>query len=127
MMKHSSVGHKTWALPGCCIPAESTGEEPAHTSRDEISILNTGESVAAIEIMIYYTDREPVGPYRLTVDAKRMRTIRFNDLIDPEAILLAKEFAALLQSDRPVVVQFSRLDTAHGGRDHSTTIAFPVT
>ncbi len=125
-MKHPSIGHKTWAVPGCCIPAESTGEEPASTSRDEICILNTGGSVAGVEITVYYTDRDPVGPYHITVGARRTRHIRFNDLIDPEAILLEKEFAALLQSDKPVVVQFSRLDTTNGARNHSTTMAFPV-
>lgn len=127
MIKHPYIGHKTWAIPGCCIPSESTGEEPANTSHDEISILNTGGSVVSIKITIYYADREPAGPYRISVNAQRSRSIRFNDLIDPEAILLQKEFSALLQSDKPVVVQFNRLDTGNGGRSHSTTMAFPIT
>ncbi|MFD2539843.1 sensory rhodopsin transducer [Sphingobacterium chuzhouense] len=127
MSKQTYIGHRTWAIPGCCIPAESTGDEPVNTSRDEISILNTGGSVVSITITIYYADREPAGPYRISVDAERSRSIRFNDLIDPEAILLQKEFAVLLQSDKPIVVQFNRLDTANGGRNHSTTMAFPIT
>lgn len=125
-MKYSHIGHKKWAVPGCCIPSESTGDEPLSTSRDEICILNTGGSQADIEITIYYTDREPTGPYRITVDARRTRHLRFNDLIDPEAIHLEKEFSAFLQSDKRVVIQFNRLDTANGARSHSTTMAYPI-
>lgn len=125
-MKHIYIGHKTWAIPGCCIPGQSSGEEPIFTSRDEICILNTGEKDVNIEVMIYYTDREPVGPYQMVVNAKRTRHIRFNDLIDPEAIILETEFAALVQASKPVVVQFNRLDTGSNTRSHSTTLAFPI-
>lgn len=125
-MKQIYIGHKTWAIPGCCIPGQSNGEEPFLTSRDEICILNTGGKEVNIEVTIYYTDREPAGPYQMLVGARRTRHIRFNDLIDPEAIILETEFAALVQANRPVVVQFNRLDTGSDARSHSTTMAFPI-
>lgn len=125
-MENSYIGHKTWAIPGCCIPAQSSGEEPLFTSRDEICILNTGGKEIRIEITIYYHDRDPVGPYQMTVSAQRLRCIRFNDLIDPEAIILETEFAAVLKASRPVVVQFNRIDSGNSTRSHSTTIAFPI-
>lgn len=125
-MRPIYTGHKTWAIPGCCIPGQSHGEEPLYTSRDEICILNTGAKGVDIEVTIYYTDRDPVGPYRISVGAQRTRHIRFNDLIDPEAIVLETEFAALLKASKPVVVQFCRLDSGSGVRSHSTTMAFPI-
>lgn len=60
------VGHTTWVIPEGYIPAKSTSPEPQMTSHDSLAILNTGDSGAEIDIIIYYTDREPVGPYHVT-------------------------------------------------------------
>lgn len=125
-MKDKPLGHKTWVVPGCCIPGESTGEEPYGTSRDEICILNTGNTEAALQITIFYTDRDPIGPYPISVAARRTRHVRFNDLIDPEAIPLDREFAAMIASDKRIIVQFNRLDTSKGIPCHATTMAFPI-
>jgi hypothetical protein len=40
-----------------------------------------------------------------------MRSIRFNDLIEPEALPLETHYAAVLTSNVPVVVQFAQMDT----------------
>jgi hypothetical protein len=120
------IGHKTWIVPGGHIPLQSTGSEPAFTSRDEISILNTNEQEATIRITIYYTDQEPTGPYNITVKAQRVRHIRFNDLVDPTPVLLDTDYAAVITSNVPVVVQFTRLDTSQPNLATATTMAFPV-
>jgi hypothetical protein len=86
-------------------------------------VLNQGTRDAALALTIFYEDRDPVGPYELTVGASRMRRVRFADLIFPEALPLGVAYAALLESDRPVVVQFSRLDSSAGGAI-AGTIAF---
>lgn len=109
-----SIGHKIWVIPGGHIPPVSTGREPACTSRDEICILNTGNRDATLRIVIYYTDQPPVGPYTITVQAQRVRHVRFNDLVDPAPILLDIDYAALIQSDIPVVIQFIRIDSSSG-------------
>ena len=48
-------------------------------------MLNTGERDAHVEITIYFKDREPAGPYRLTVPARRTLHQRFNELDYPAA------------------------------------------
>lgn len=106
-----SIGRTTWAIPGGHIPLRSQGQEPEFTSRDELIILNAGEAEAHLELTIFYSNREPVGPYRLTVAAQRTRPVRLNDLIDPEPIPLDVDYGAVIQSDVPVVVQFSRFDS----------------
>ena len=53
-------------------------------------------------ITIFYSDREPIGPYRVNVSAQRTKHVRFNDLRDPERIPLATDFASLIESDVPI-------------------------
>lgn len=120
------MGHKIWAVPGGHIPLYSTGREPDNTSRDELSLLNTGDEDANLEITIYYTDRDPVGPYPLTVPSQRVRYVRFNDLINPEAIILDTYYSAIIRSDIPVLVQFSRLDSGQPNKAILSTMAYPV-
>lgn len=112
-------------VPGGHIPLRSTGEEPRYTSNDSLFILNATDQDANLRITIFYADRDPVGPYLLRVLAERVRHFRFNDLIDPEAMPLDADYAAVIESDVPVVVQFSRQDTGRAENAICTTIAFP--
>jgi hypothetical protein len=106
-----SVGKKVWAIPAGRIPPHGTGREPEYTSRDELCVLNANGEEASVEITIFHADRDPVGPYPLTVQARRVAHVRFNDLISPEAIPMDADYAALVESDVPIVVQHVRLDS----------------
>jgi hypothetical protein len=121
----AAIGHTTWVIPGGRIPVRSTGREPDFTSRDELCALNTGPSTARLKLHIYYSTRDPVGPYEISVSSKRVVSVRFNDLIDPEAIPLDEPFACVIESDVPIVVQFTRQDTSQPENAISTTVAFP--
>lgn len=110
----AKIGRKTWVIPGGHIPLRSNGPEPESTSRDELSVLNASRSEARLKITIYYSDRDPVGPHALSVPPRRVRDVRFNDLIDPEALPLDTPYAAVIEASVPVVVQFGRLDSSRG-------------
>jgi hypothetical protein len=43
-----------------------------------------------------------------------VRNARFNDLIDPEALPLDTPYAAVIEANVPIVVQFGRLDSGRG-------------
>ena len=118
-------GHLVWAVPGGRIPEKSTGEEPEGTSYDMVCLLNTGDSNASVVIWAFYEHREPIGPYIVEVPARRVRHVRLNDLIDPEAMPLGTEYGLVIQSDVPVVVQFWRQDTERG-KAIATTTAVPL-
>jgi hypothetical protein len=51
--------------------------------------------------------------------------IRFNDLVDPAPILLDVHYAAVIESNIPIVVQFTRIDTSSGQLITTTTMAYP--
>src|SRR5688572_23541163 len=104
-----SIGKRTWAIAEGYIPGWSNGREPALTSHETFCILNANDEEAQIEVMIYFSDREPLGPYKLTVPARRTRHVRFNDLVDPEPIPVETEYASVIRSDIEVVVQHTRL------------------
>ena len=121
-----ALGRTTWVIPEGHIPSRSTGPEPQMTSHETASILNTGDEDAHVEIVLYFSDREPVGPYRVDVPARRTRHLRFNSLQDPEPIPRDTDYASVLTSDVPVVVQHTRLDSRQAELGLLTTIAHPA-
>jgi hypothetical protein len=120
-----SIGRTRWAIAEGYIPALSNGPEPQMTSHETVCILNANSADANVAITIYYADREPIGPYRVVVPARRTRHVRFNDLDDPEPIPRDTDYASLIESDVPVVVQHTRLDSRQAENALITTIAFP--
>lgn len=119
-----SPGRHFWAVAGGCIPLRSSGPEPEFVSQDRVSILNAGERKAEVALTIYYENREPAGPYRLVIKARRTRSFRIGDLIEPEAVPLGVPYALLLSSEEPVVVQFGRLDSGARAAAHILANAF---
>lgn len=112
-MSSKTFGKKIWSFAAGHIPLISNGEEPAFTSHDKIAVLNSTRRDAKIRLTIYYEDVEAVVDHEITVPARRLRKIRFNDLIDPLPIPLDTPFGFVLESDTEVIVQFSRIDTSN--------------
>jgi hypothetical protein len=120
-----SVGVKEWVIAEGYIPPESHGPEPEMLSHETVCLLNAGDKDANVEITIYYSDREPVGPYKLTVPARRTRHVRFNNLRDPEPIPRDTDFSSVIRSDVPVVAQHTRLDSRQAENALLSTVAYP--
>jgi hypothetical protein len=107
-----AIGRTCWAISEGYIPSQSVDEtDRALVSHETACILNAGDEPARIEIMIFFRDREPAGPYRATIEARRTCHLRFNDLESPEPIPRDTDYSAVIRSDRPVVVQHTRLDS----------------
>jgi hypothetical protein len=73
---------------------------------------------------VFFTDRAPAGPYHLTVLPQRTLHIRMNNLSDPEPIPLGTEYSSLIESDVPVVVQHTRLDSRQPALALLSTVAY---
>ena len=119
-----SIGRRRWAIAEGYIPGESHGPDPEMTSHETACILNAGETDAHVSINVFFADREPAGPYRITVPARRTSHVRFNDLSDPEPVPLGTDYASLIESDVPIVVQHTRLDSRQAENALLTTMAF---
>lgn len=120
------IGATTWAIREGYIPSGSTGPEPAMTSHETACLLNTGDAAAHVEFTVYFSDREPIGPYPVIVPARRTAHVRFNDLADPDSIPLDTDFASVIRSDVPIVVQHTRLDSRQAANALLSTVAYPV-
>lgn len=118
------IGRKRWAIAEGYIPGWSHGPAPQLASHEVACILNASDEDAHVAITVYYADREPVGPYRVTVPARRTLHLRFNDLADPEPIPKETPYASVLESDVPIVVQHTRLDSRQAENALLSTIAF---
>lgn len=118
------IGQKRWAIAEGYIPTSSHGPEPEMTSHETACLLNTSDQDAHVEITVYFSDRNPAGPYRVTVPANRTKHLRFNDLTDPEPIPKGTDYASVIEADVPIVVQHTRLDSRQSANALLTTIAY---
>lgn len=118
------LGKNVWIVPEGYIPPYSHGHEPEFISHDTACMLNTGDQDANVQITLFFKDREPVGPYKVTVPARRTIHLRFNDLEDPEPVPRGTDYSSVFRSDRLIVVQYSRLDSRQEKNALLTTMAY---
>jgi hypothetical protein len=118
------IGHKRWAIAEGYIPATSAGNSRELTSHETACLLNCGDQPANVRITVFFGDREPAGPYRLQVPARRTLHLRFNDLANPEPIPVATDYSSVIESDVPIVVQHTRLDSRDTRIALLSTVAF---
>jgi hypothetical protein len=119
-----TIGKTAWAIAEGYIPSQSVSQEPELLSHETACLLNCGDNDANVAITIYFADREPAGPYRVVVPARRTLHLRFNDLKDPEPVPLDTDYASLIESDVPIIVQHTRLDSRHPNIALLSTLAF---
>jgi hypothetical protein len=121
----NAIGRRVWAIPEGYIPEKSVSDAHDLVSHEAACFLNTGDRDADVAITLFFTDREPVGPYRLRVEARRTLHVRFNDLTDPEPVPRDTSYASLIESSEPVVVQHTRLDSRQPAMALLSTVAYP--
>jgi hypothetical protein len=119
-----AIGAKCWAIAEGYIPGKSTGSDRELTSHETVCILNAGDTDARVKIMVYFSDREPAGPFTFTVPARRTQHLRFNDFREPEKIPVDTDFASVISSDVPIVIQHTRLDSRQEALALLSTIAY---
>lgn len=125
----TAIGHKQWAIAEGYIPSRSTQRAEqgrSLESHETACLLNASDQDAHVEITLFFTDREPLGPYRVMVPARRTRHVRFNDLKDPQPVPRDTDYASLISSDVPIVVQHTRLDSRQAELALISTMAFPI-
>jgi hypothetical protein len=118
------VGRFVWAIPEGYIPGSSHGPAPAMISHETVCMLNAGDAPAQVEITIFFSDREPVGPYHVRIEPRRTLHLRFNSLTDPAPIPCDTDYASVIRSNVPIVVQHTRLDSRQSENALLSTIAW---
>ena len=118
------IGKTRWAIAEGYIPAWSADDSRELESHETACLLNAGSKDAHVAITIFYAERDPTGPYEVTVPAGRTLHLRFNDLREPEPIPKGTDFSSVIESDVPIVVQHTRLDSRTTEAALMTTSAY---
>jgi hypothetical protein len=69
-----AIGRRRWVIAEGYIPPWSHGPEPQMTSQESACVLNANDQDAHVAITLFFADREPAGPYRVTVPASEPGT-----------------------------------------------------
>jgi hypothetical protein len=120
----AGLGRRFWAIAEGYIPGGSTGPAPELASHETVCMLNPGHTDAHVEITLYFEDHDPVGPYTVTVPARRTKHLRFNSLEKPEPVPRDTSYASVIASDVPIICQHTRLDSRQPPHALLSTIAW---
>ena len=117
-----AAGRQRWFVPDGYLPAGSSHGVESH---EAACLLNVSEQDAQVTFTFYFEDREPIANVVLSLGARRTRQVRL-DRADEIGVDLPRgtPFAYAVESDVPVVLQHSRLDTTAGGYTLFTTVAY---
>ena len=118
------VGRRRWAIAEGYLPGWSHGPKPQMESHETLCFLNANDSDAQVQLTVFFEQRHPIGPYPLRVPSRRTLHFRLNQLEHPEKIPVDTDFAVLVESDIPIVVQHTRLDSRQSENALMTTIAY---
>ena len=119
-----AIGKKRWAIAEGYIPGASTARSRELVSHETFCMLNASDEDAHVRVTVFFANREPAGPYLFIVPARRTLHKQFNDLKDPAPIPDDTEFASVIESDVPIVVQHTRLDSRQAELALMSTIAY---
>jgi hypothetical protein len=120
----AKLGKRLWAIPEGYIPADDDGKSRRTVSHETACILNVQDVPAHVTLTLYFANREPAGPYRVEVPPRRTLHLRFNDLTDPEPVPRGVDYSSVIESDVPIVVQHTRLDSTSPAKALLTTVAY---
>jgi hypothetical protein len=120
----TAVGRRSWVIADGWIPPRSTGDDLALVSHEAACMLNANETPAHVIFTIFFAERDPEGSLSITIPARRILHQNLEKL-PGAAIAKGTDYCVLIESDQPIVVQHTRLDSRQAANALMTTIAFP--
>jgi len=120
----NTYGKKTWLIPDGYYDSNFVKQ----VSHDAVCVLNTSEEDATITMTLFFEDRPEMGGFVAKCGSRRTHHIRMDKLknVEGKPVPTDTPYAILVESNVPVVVQYSRLDTAQEALALMTTIAYGV-
>jgi len=109
-------------IPDCFWPETTPG---SYVSHEAICILNaSGEDVVA-KLTLYYEDRDKIGPFEVAVPAERTKHVRMDHLLDKDGNHIPREtpYAAVVECEADIAVQYTRVDTTQSNLALMTAMA----
>ncbi len=121
----NAYGKKVWLIPDTFLNSVSKNESISH---EAICVINTSSVDAEIRLTLFFEDREPRTDFRSHCAAMRTHHIRMDKLTNDRGEPIPRDtpYAVLVESNTPIVCQYSRLDTSQVEMALMTTMAYPV-
>lgn len=123
-MNAKAYGKRVWLVADGFWPTESNGQQ----SHEAVCVLNTGAADANVSLTLFFEDRPELSGFEVRCPARSTRHIRLDRIRSGkgETVPRGVPYALLIESDEPVVAQYSRLDTTQKELALMTTMAYPV-
>ena len=117
-------GSTKWFIPDGFWNPNSHGI-PSH---EAVCILNTSRNDAKVTVTLYFEDREKLSGFHAVVPSERTKHLRMDRWIssDGRPVPADVPYAMVVESNVPVIVQYSRLDTSQSEMALMTTIAYSL-
>jgi hypothetical protein len=117
-------GKKRWFVADAYLP--SSGQGSRWESHESICILNVSDADAQIRLSLYFEDRPAIEGIPLAVKSKSNKHFRMDQ---PERLAGTQiprdvPFGLAVESDVPVICQYSRLDVTQPNFTLMTTIPY---
>lgn len=108
-------------IPDCFWPVVNHGD---YVSHEAICILNTNEEDVVVNLTLYFEDRDKKGAYPVKVGAERTNHIRMDKLMENGENVVPRgvPYAVVVECDKEVTVQYTRVDTTQPELTITTTI-----
>ena len=120
-----AYGKKTWLIPDTFLNSVSKNDQLSH---EAICVINTSDVDAEIKLTLFFEDRDPDTSFTSFCGAQRTHHIRMDKIRNCDGVGIQHDtpYAVLVESNTPIVVQYSRLDTSRAEMALMTTIGFAV-
>lgn len=112
-----------WLIPDMYYPSEN---QPGPVfGHEAVSVLNTADTDAEIFITLYFEDRDPVVLSKQICGAKRTYHIRMELITTDEGEKVPTDtpYAAVVECEKELAVQYSRADARQNALAMMTTMA----
>jgi hypothetical protein len=120
-----AYGKKVWLIPDTYLNSISKN---ANISHEAICVINTSDVDADIKLTLFFEDRDVRTDFSSFCKAMRTHHIRMDKLRNEAGEPIPRDvpYAVLVESNTPIVCQYSRLDTSAPEMALMTTMAYPV-
>lgn len=117
------LGKNTWMIADGYMSDTVKGD---YVSHEAVCVLNLSGRTAHIDLTVYFEDEEPLRRLHAVCENDRTNHIRLDRIVNDEGKTIPrnKPYAILVESDRPIVVQCSRLDVSQAEYALMTTVAY---
>jgi len=117
-------GKKIWFFPDGDRPPFG---ESALKGHESFVVLNPNTVDAHLKFTIYFEDKDPIKEIKIEVGGERVRCFQTHnpDHFGDHILPVATQYAAKIESDVPVIVQYGRLDERQVNLAYYTTMGYP--